>query len=120
MNRNFFGYELEPDQLPFLNPLLVLLLIPTMDNVIYPGLARCGIKLAPLRRIAIGMFLTSMAFCASAVVEEAINVNGADKVHVAFQLPQFLLLTTGEVMFSITGLEFGKTRKNLPASKWAI
>ena len=30
MKRNVFGYELEPDQMPFVNPFLVLVLIPTM------------------------------------------------------------------------------------------
>ncbi|XP_066543990.1 solute carrier family 15 member 2 [Amia ocellicauda] len=30
----------------------------------------------------------------------------ANNVHIAFQIPQYVLLTAGEVMFSITGLEF--------------
>lgn len=30
----------------------------------------------------------------------------ANNVHIAWQIPQYVLITTGEVMFSITGLEF--------------
>lgn len=30
----------------------------------------------------------------------------ANNVHVAWQVPQYALMTMGEVMFSITGLEF--------------
>lgn len=30
----------------------------------------------------------------------------ANDVHIAWQIPQYVLLTMGEVMFSITGLEF--------------
>lgn len=30
----------------------------------------------------------------------------ANNIHVAFQIPQYVLMTAGEVMFSITGLEF--------------
>lgn len=30
----------------------------------------------------------------------------ANDIHIAFQVPQYILITAGEVMFSITGLEF--------------
>ena len=30
----------------------------------------------------------------------------ANNVHIAWQIPQYVLMTAGEVMFSITGLEF--------------
>lgn len=29
-----------------------------------------------------------------------------NNVHIAWQIPQYILITAGEVMFSITGLEF--------------
>ena len=30
----------------------------------------------------------------------------ANNIHIAFQVPQYVLMTAGEVMFSVTGLEF--------------
>lgn len=30
----------------------------------------------------------------------------ANNIHIAWQIPQYVLITAGEVMFSITGLEF--------------
>ena len=30
----------------------------------------------------------------------------ANNVHIAWQIPQYVLITAGEVLFSITGLEF--------------
>lgn len=30
----------------------------------------------------------------------------ANNIHIAWQIPQYALITAGEVMFSITGLEF--------------
>lgn len=30
----------------------------------------------------------------------------ANHIHIAYQVPQYALITAGEVMFSITGLEF--------------
>lgn len=30
----------------------------------------------------------------------------ANNVHIAYQIPQYALMTAGEVLFSITGLEF--------------
>lgn len=36
----------------------------------------------------------------------------ANNVHIAWQIPQYVLITAGEVMFSITGLEFSYSQVN--------
>lgn len=38
----------------------------------------------------------------------------ANNVHVGWQIPQYILMTAGEVMFSITGLEFSYSQVWLP------
>jgi POT family proton-dependent oligopeptide transporter len=111
MDLNVFGFQIEADQVPFLNPLLVLLLIPVFDFGVYPGLRRAGVDFSPLRRIGVGMLFAASAFAAAAVLESFIAAaETANSVHVAWQLPQYLLLTIGEVLISITGLEFAYTQ----------
>uniref|UniRef100_A0A9J7Y8G2 Solute carrier family 15 member 2 n=2 Tax=Cyprinus carpio TaxID=7962 RepID=A0A9J7Y8G2_CYPCA len=55
-----------------LNALLILVFIPIFDMGIYPLIGLCRIKLTPLRKMAVGMILAAIAFCAATVVE--INV----------------------------------------------
>lgn len=51
---------------------------------------------------AVNTFLCVCAQCAIRKVED-IKPNS---VHMALQIPQYFLITTGEVMFSVTGLQF--------------
>ena len=40
------------------------------------------------------------------IVANRVEDVGANNVNIAWQIPQYVLITAGEVMFSITGLEF--------------
>jgi POT family proton-dependent oligopeptide transporter len=99
-------------QIPALNPLFVMLIIPFMNFCVYRPLERRGIAFTPLRRMAVGMFLTSASFVAAAVLESRITAAAEEdvKVHVAWQVIPYLLLTASEVMVSVTGLEFAYTQ----------
>uniref|UniRef100_A0A8C1GZ39 Solute carrier family 15 member 2 n=1 Tax=Cyprinus carpio TaxID=7962 RepID=A0A8C1GZ39_CYPCA len=55
-----------------LNALLILVFIPIFDMGVYPLIGLCRIKLTPLKKMAAGMILAALAFCAATVVE--INV----------------------------------------------
>ncbi|XP_052420474.1 solute carrier family 15 member 2 [Carassius gibelio] len=73
MNMDFGGgFIIKPDQMQMLNALLILVFIPIFDMGIYPLIGLCRIKLTPLRKMATGMILAALAFCAATVVE--INV----------------------------------------------
>jgi dipeptide/tripeptide permease len=65
MDRDVFGQQLDADQIPFLNPAMVLVFIPLFDYAIYPGVKRCGLSLTPLRRMSAGLFLTALSFVAA-------------------------------------------------------
>lgn len=110
MDRELFGLHLDPDQIPLLNPLLVLVLIPLFDYAIYPCARSCrgGNALKPLTRMIVGMLLITLAFVMAAVVEGWINASDPGSISVVWQFPQYLLLTTGEVLTSITGYACGK------------
>jgi POT family proton-dependent oligopeptide transporter len=97
------GRVLSPAQLQALNPLLVLLLLPLLGRVVVPALARRGVALPPLRRVSAGLFATAAAFAAAAGLQAAVDAGRVP--HAAWQLPQYVLLTAGEVLVSVTGLE---------------
>jgi dipeptide/tripeptide permease len=103
-------HGLQPEQVNLVNPLQIMIFIPCFDRFLYPWLERRRINIQPLRRMAYGMILTAMAFTASGFVESAILAENTKEqsqtVSVFWQLPQITLLSIGEILFSITGLEF--------------
>jgi len=107
MERNIAGIELLPSQIQAANPLLVMLLIPVFSYVVYPQLNKV-FKLTPLRKIAIGMFITVIAFTLASMAQERIDQGGTP--HISWQLFAYVVLTSAEVMISITCLEFSYTQ----------
>uniref|UniRef100_A0A8C6LJ37 Solute carrier family 15 member 2 n=1 Tax=Nothobranchius furzeri TaxID=105023 RepID=A0A8C6LJ37_NOTFU len=53
-----------------------------------------------------GASYTFILLQVSTIVAKRMEDVEANNVHIAWQIPQYVLLTAGEVMFSITGLEF--------------
>jgi POT family proton-dependent oligopeptide transporter len=99
-------FTLLREQIPFVNPLLVMLLIPFTMYVVYPGIEKLGFRMTPLRRMTIGMMMTGTSFVGAAIIQERIQAVGDGVVHIGWQLIPYILLTLSEVMVSITGLEF--------------
>jgi POT family proton-dependent oligopeptide transporter len=63
---------LSKNQVPALNPLMVMLLIPAM-NWLYGRCDRMGIRTTPLRRITAGMFIAALSFVAVALIQRWID-----------------------------------------------
>jgi POT family proton-dependent oligopeptide transporter len=102
------GVELLPAQISAVfNPLFILLLIPVFNYGVYPLINKV-FKLTPLRKIGIGMFTMSTAFGMVAVVQ--MSVDAGNTPHMGWQILACALLTSAEVMVSITGLEFAYTQ----------
>ena len=107
MDREILGFEVLPAQIQAANPLLVMILIPLFAYRVYPMIGRVY-PLLPLRKIAIGLFLTVAAFTIPTVVQMHIDQGGVP--HIGWQLLAYVVLTSGEVMVSITCLEFSYTQ----------
>ncbi|MDA0739757.1 MAG: POT family MFS transporter [Nitrospirae bacterium] len=107
MDRHWMGIEWLPSQIQVVNPFLIMVLIPIFSYGIYPLFDKV-FPLTPLRRIAIGFFMTVVAFLLSAQIE----MNIAEGLHpnIVWQLLAFLVITSAEVMVSITCLEFSYTQ----------
>uniref|UniRef100_A0A665VT18 Solute carrier family 15 member 1 n=1 Tax=Echeneis naucrates TaxID=173247 RepID=A0A665VT18_ECHNA len=180
MDGDFGILIIQPDQMQTVNPILILILVPIMDSVIYPLISKCKLNFSPLKRMTVGMFLAALAFVAAGLVQIQIDqtlpqfpsdtvsqakfINMLDRklpiragannftldpftvlcqncvdtclgtedtgpvatntmsdyilviqpvmdispnsFHMAWQIPQYFLITAGEVVFSVTGLEF--------------
>jgi len=107
MDRTLFGFELLSSQLQAANPLLVMLLIPVFTYLIYPAINRV-FTLSPLRKISIGMFITVLAFAISAIIQQQIDAGFTPNI--SWQILAYVVLTSAEVMISITCLEFSYTQ----------
>ncbi|MGD2138266.1 MAG: MFS transporter, partial [Gammaproteobacteria bacterium] len=103
MDRRVFGIDILPAQIQAANPLLVMLLIPLFSYRVYPAIDRF-FPLTPLRKIAIGLFVAAAAFAIPTGLQLAIDDGG--RPFIGWQLLAYVVLTSAEVMVSITCLEF--------------
>jgi len=107
MDREIFGVEVLPSQIQAANPLLVMLLIPLFSYLVYPAINRV-LPLNELRKITIGLFVTVAAFAITTALQ--IDIDNGGTPHIAWQLLAYVVLTSAEVMVSITCLEFSYTQ----------
>jgi peptide/histidine transporter 3/4 len=113
------SFQIPIASLSLLDTLGVLLLIPIMDKLIYPLLARCfDFHPSQLQRIGVGMLVaTASMLCAGGLelyrVEHCCmpqhREGDKDDIHVAnitifYQIPQYTLIGLSEVFTSITGM----------------
>ncbi|XP_073520296.1 solute carrier family 15 member 1 [Phyllobates terribilis] len=73
MDGNFGAIQIQPDQMQTVNPILIIVLVPLMDIVVYPLIKKCKLDFSPLKRITVGMFLAAMAFVVAAIVQTEID-----------------------------------------------
>ncbi|KAJ3430861.1 solute carrier family 15 member [Anaeramoeba flamelloides] len=102
------AFQIQPSQVIALNPLLLMLLAPLMDQVIYPFLYKCKIQLTPIKRMSAGFIFLSISFIVAAILEIQIKSKSKkkeDKISWLWQIPQYILLTIADVLVSVTGLE---------------
>ena len=106
-----------PAQMQALNPILVMLLIPFNNLVLYPLLRRCGVEVTALRRMGAGLAFSGVAWIVAGLIQ--LGIDGGDAVSIAWQVAPYVLLTFAEVLVSATGLEFAYSQAP-PSMKGAI
>ncbi|HEX7732862.1 MAG TPA: MFS transporter, partial [Rhodanobacter sp.] len=99
-------------QMQALNPLLVMLLIPFNNLVLYPLLRRRGWEPTALRRMTAGIAFSGLAWIAVGALQ--LLLDGGTPLSILWQVLPYALLTMGEVLVSATGLEFAYSQA--PAS----
>src|ERR1041385_2267792 len=107
MNLHWFGMDLIAAQVQTANPILILIFIPIVNYAIYPAIDKV-FPLTPLRKIGIGLFITALSFVVIVWIQG--QIDAGQKPSINWQLLAYVILTLGEAMVSITGLEFSYTQ----------
>jgi proton-dependent oligopeptide transporter, POT family len=107
MDLRFLGIQWLPSQIQAVNAVMILVFIPLFQYVIYPAIDKV-FPLTPLRKIGIGLVVTATSFLVSAWIET--QLAAGLKPNIAWQMPAYALVTAGEIMVSITALEFSYTQ----------
>ena len=107
MDLHFAGITWLPSQIQAVNAIMILAFIPLFQYLIYPAI-NAVFPLTPLRKIGIGLVVTGFSFMVSAWIET--QINSGLTPNIGWQLPAYALLSAGEVMVSITALEFAYTQ----------
>lgn len=122
-----------------LNPIFIIIVIPLMDFLIYPGIRKMGYNLTPIKKITCGFFLSALAMVSACVIQHYIykmsacgnEINALVKAGrkdcaapftVWLQIFPYGLIGMSEVMASITKLEYAYTKapKNMRSTVQAI
>ncbi|KAF2729758.1 MFS peptide transporter-like protein Ptr2 [Polyplosphaeria fusca] len=118
-----------------LNPISLVIFIPIVDNFLYPALRKAGIRFTPIKRMAFGFGLASMAMIAATVIQYYIyklgpcgdHMNDCKKtpapINVWVQSVPYVFIGFSEIFTSITGLEYAFTKapknmRSLVTSYW--
>ena len=107
MDLHFAGITWLPSQIQAVNAIMILAFIPLFQYLIYPAISRV-FPLTPLRKIGLGLVVTGASFLVSAWIET--QLRAGLRPNIGWQLPAYALLTAGEIMVSITSLEFSYTQ----------
>jgi len=105
------SWNFEPSQMQLVNPALVMLLIPVTTGIVYPFFKRLGWELTPLRRMPLGIALGATSFVIAGLLN--VPVASGQKISVVWQVLPYVVLTVGEILVSVTGLEFAYTQAPL-------
>ena len=108
---------LQSSHMQAVNPFLVMILIPFNNTVLFPWLRRRGWQPTALRRMTVGIALTSVSWIIAAILQ--LTMDGGTPLTVWWQLVPYVFLTSGEVLVSATGLEFAYSQAP-PAMKGAV
>ncbi|KAJ7604810.1 putative MFS peptide transporter [Mycena polygramma] len=110
-------HGLPNDVIGFFNPLSVIILLPLVQQVLYPTLHKANITFSPINRMAIGFLLEAFAQAYAAGVQHLIYstgpcfsapqcIPGPNRVNVFVQTPFYILEGLGEVFSSPSAYEY--------------
>jgi len=107
LNRYWLGVHWLPSQIQAINPIMIVILVPIFSFGIYPQLNKL-FPLTSLRKVSIGLFVMVIGFAMVSVIQQW--VDQGHEPSIGWQILAYAILTSSEVMVSITCLEFAYTQ----------
>ncbi|ADM12592.1 dipeptide/tripeptide permease [Encephalitozoon intestinalis ATCC 50506] len=129
IRQSIFGYGVDilPSQMQALNPIFILFFIPIFSGFVYPLLGWLGVFSSREDKMGLGIVFGSLAFFYSGYLEHRIVqlVSSEEKLSILWQVPQYAIMTVGEIMLNVTGMEYmyveaPETMKSLALSMWLL
>lgn len=110
-------------QMQALNPLLVMLLIPFNNAVLFPLCNKIGLRVTQVRKMTLGIGFSGLSWVLIAVYQQ--SMDAGEQLSVLMQTYPYIVLTFGEVLVSATGLEFAYSQaplklKSVIMSFWTL
>jgi POT family proton-dependent oligopeptide transporter len=103
----FIGDKFDPDQLQWLNPFLIVVLLPFISVGLWRLLARIGFELRPTDKMLVGFILTAASMAVMAVA--GYFAGQGHKLSIWWQVGTYFLVTVAELCISPVGLELAFT-----------
>ncbi len=115
-----FSLRIGAEEMQSFNPLLVMMLIPTMTLLLYPYIGKWS---SPLRRMGLGIALAGISYISVAYLQHILD--SGTQLSILWQGIPYILLTISEILVSTTGLEYayvaaGKRMKSTVISFWYL
>ncbi|KAL2810336.1 POT family-domain-containing protein [Aspergillus granulosus] len=112
-----------------LNPISIVIMIPLIDNLLYPGLRKLGLAFTPIKRMTTGFFMSCASMIASAVMQYYIYKKSpcgwhANKIidgvpcdpapiNVWAQCLPYILIGLSEIFTNVTSYEYAFSKAPL-------
>ncbi|WP_462265345.1 POT-type proton-dependent oligopeptide transporter [Mucilaginibacter sp.] len=108
LSMGLWGWHILPSQVQVMNAIFLLMMIPIFNYGIYPLVQKMGIRVTPKGKIGTGLFITGLSFVVIALIETQLQAGHQPSIY--WQILAFVFLSAGEVLVSITGLEYAYTQ----------
>jgi POT family proton-dependent oligopeptide transporter len=124
MDLNIFGWQVQADQFQWINPLLILILLPLI-TFLWKFLDARGWRLRPTDKMLVGFVLTTMTMGVIALAGYLVYLRPEEKLSPLWIVGAYIIVTAAEVCISVVGLELAftaapKALKSFVSALWLL
>ncbi|KAI5455965.1 POT family-domain-containing protein [Mariannaea sp. PMI_226] len=109
------------DVIQNLNPISIVIMVPLIDHLLYPGLRKIGIAFTPIKRMFAGFIISALSMVASAVMQhyiyklspcgdQASECDEPAPINVWAQCLPYILIGLAEILTNVTSYEYAYSK----------